>query len=71
MNSYLLRYISGPQGRLRVSQEELVLAESLDKALLSKSAWPIERNLTGECGWAKNPGTSLYDVEAWEGTRVV
>jgi hypothetical protein len=70
MNSYLLRYISGPQGRLRVSREELVLAESLDKALLSKSFWPIERNLKGDCGWAKNPGTSLYDVEAWEVTRV-
>lgn len=68
MPAFALRYISGPQLKLTVSDEHTVEAASLDEALRSRSDWPIERNWPGTCAWAKNPGTSLYHVEAWEGT---
>ena len=68
MPAFALRYISGPQLKLTVSDEHTVEAASLDEALRTRSDWPIERNWPGTCAWAKNPGTSLYHVEAWEGT---
>ncbi|MDY0306091.1 MAG: hypothetical protein ACEB74_13670 [Desulfovibrio aminophilus] len=66
MNQYKVRYIWGPQGKLSATSEEIVEAGSLDEALSRKSAWPVERSFHGDCAWAKNPGTSLYYVEAWE-----
>ncbi|HML52987.1 MAG TPA: hypothetical protein PKC79_02730 [Solidesulfovibrio magneticus] len=68
MPAFALRYISGPQLQLTISDEHTVEAASLDEALRTRSDWPIERNWPGTCAWAKNPGTSLYHVEAWEGT---
>ncbi len=66
MNTYRLRYIVGPQEAMRTSQEHLVTAESFDQALATRSHWPIQYDMTGSYAWAKHPGTSLYDVEAWE-----
>ncbi len=66
MNHYKIRYVRGPQGALTASGTEIVEAESLDQALAAKSSWPVERSFAGDCAWAKNPGTSLYYVEAWE-----
>lgn len=66
MNTYRIRYISGPQHSLRISGVEEVRAPSLAAALAAKSAWPVETNMAQTCAWAKNPGTSLYHVEAWE-----
>lgn len=70
MNTYSVRYIHGPQDTLRASHQQTVRAATLDEALRAKSPWPIERSMDGTCGWAKNPGTSLYHVEAWEGTLI-
>jgi hypothetical protein len=66
MNRYKIRYIWGPQGRLSATAQEIVEADSLDSALAVKSPWPVERSFHGDCAWAKNPGTSLYYIEAWE-----
>lgn len=66
MNTYRIRHIAGPQEALRASGERIVRADSFDEALAPYSAWPIHYDTVGECAWAWHPGTSLYDVEAWE-----
>ncbi|GAB6039197.1 hypothetical protein JCM15519_37560 [Fundidesulfovibrio butyratiphilus] len=66
MNLYRVRYIHGSQDALKAGPEELVRATDVDQALRTKSAWPIERSMDRNTAWAKNPGTSLYHVEAWE-----
>ena len=55
---------------LSYSQEALVLAGSIDEALAQKSLWPVERSWDETSAWSKNPGTSMYYVEAWEATQV-
>jgi hypothetical protein len=70
MNTYLIRYISGPQERLRASEPEEVRAGSIDQALAARSAWPVERNWAETAAWSKNPGTSIYHVEAWEAALI-
>jgi len=66
MNTYQLRFISGPQENLRSEREQRVSAVSLAEALASRCPWPVQCNMEQTCAWAKHPGTSLYDVEAWE-----
>lgn len=66
MNRYKLRYISGFQGELKQEHVGYVEAASLQDALRTKSEWPIEVRYNCTTAWAKNPGTSLYYVEAWE-----
>ena len=66
MNTYRLRFISGPQEALRSEGEQYVTAPSLAEALAMKCRWPVQRNMEETCAWAKNPGTCLYYVEAWE-----
>ena len=66
MPDYRIRYISCHQSALSVSREAVVRAESLEEALAQRSAWPMEKDRSGTCAWARNPGTSLYFVEAWE-----
>lgn len=66
MNCYALRYIYGFQGELKQAHQQVVQAESMQAALRAKSSWPIEVRYNGTSAWAKNPGTSLYYVEAWE-----
>jgi hypothetical protein len=66
MPEYKIRYISGPQGRLTASGQTVVRAASLGEALGQRSGWPVERDFRSTCAWARNPGTSLYYVEAWE-----
>ena len=68
MNTYKVRYIAGPQEALRASRECIVQAESFDKALAPYSQWPVHYDTAGKYAWAWHPGTSLYDVEAWEAT---
>jgi len=58
--------VKGPNSTLVVSDWEEVQAESLAAALAQKTSWPVEKNIHGTCAWAKDPGTSLYQVEAWE-----
>lgn len=70
MNTYTIRYISGPQHALRISDVAQVEASSLRAVLAEKSPWPVEMNMAQTCAWAKNPGTSLYHVEAWEAELV-
>lgn len=70
MNTYRVRYIAGPQEALRASGERLIQAESFDRALAACSEWPIHYDMTGKYAWAWHPGTSLYDVEAWEAVLV-
>ncbi|MCL1985919.1 MAG: hypothetical protein FWG59_05685 [Betaproteobacteria bacterium] len=66
MNMYALRYLSGYQTKLKRGPVEYVAAASLQDALRTKSDWPIEIRYDCTSAWAKNPGTSLYYVEAWE-----
>jgi len=70
MNLYRVRYICGPQDALKAGPEQIVQAADADQALRAKSAWPIERSMDRNTAWAKNPGTSLYHVEAWEASLV-
>lgn len=70
MNMYRVRYIAGPQESLRASEERVVQAESFDEALAPYSAWPIHYDTAGKHAWAWHPGTSLYDVEAWEASLI-
>jgi hypothetical protein len=70
MNTYQVRYLSGPQHHLCYGPEEMVRAGSLAEALALKSPWPVERDMEQTFAWAKNPGTSLYYVEAWEARLV-
>jgi len=66
MPTYKIRYVHGPNSGLKVTDWEEVVADSLAAALASKSPWPVQENLVATSAWAKNPGTSLYHVEAWE-----
>ena len=68
MNTYRVRYIAGPQEALQASRECTVCAESFAEALAPYSNWPLHIDTAGQCAWAWHPGTSLYDVEAWEAT---
>ena len=70
MHTYRIRYISGPQHTLSITNVEQVRASSLKAALANKSPWPVEMNREQTCAWAKNPGTSLYHLEAWEAELV-
>lgn len=68
MNRYKVRYISGPQGRLTACGDQIVEAETPMEALAlaGKDSWPLEWSMDGSTAWAKKPGNSLYDVDAWE-----
>ncbi|MDL2274768.1 hypothetical protein LJC22_01410 [Desulfosarcina sp. OttesenSCG-928-G10] len=66
MKRFKLRYIYGFQSELKQTFEGYVEADSLQAALRTKSDWPIEVRYNCTSAWAKNPGTSLYYVEAWE-----
>ena len=70
MNTYRLRYLCGPLHTLAASGEELVQAAGPAEALAGKTPWPVEMNMDHTQAWAKNPGTSLYRVEAWEARLV-
>jgi hypothetical protein len=70
MNTYSIRYLCGPNMNLSYSQEDLVQADSIDEALALKSSWPVERRWDETSAWSKNPGTSMYYVEAWEATQL-
>ena len=70
MNTYKVRHIAGPQEALRASRECTVQAESFEEALAPYSAWPLHYDTAGLYVWAWHPGTSLYDVEAWEAKLV-
>ncbi len=59
-------YLSGLQTSMTRTREEHVEAASLQEALRKFSDWPIEVRYNCTSAWAKNPGTSLYVVEAWE-----
>ncbi len=71
MNTYRLRYIAGPQESLHASRERLVWADSLEEALAVCCDWPVQYDRSGHCAWAKHPGTSLYDVKAWEAELII
>lgn len=71
MKRFAVRYISGPQQKLVISDERVLEAETIDDALRQVSAWPIERSWSETSAWAKNPGTSLYHVEAWEASQLL
>ncbi len=66
VNWYKLRYISGYQTTLKQEQLQYMQGASLEDVLRAKTPWPIEKRFNGSSAWAKNPGTSLYYVEAWE-----
>ncbi len=66
---FSIRYIWGFQGELRQNQETRLRAASLEDALRRFSDWPVEVRYNRTTAWAKNPGTSLYYVEAWEAER--
>ena len=66
MNTYRVRFISGPQEALHSAHEQLVTASSLAEALATQCNWPVQYNMEQTCAWAKHPVTSLYDVAAWE-----
>ena len=66
MPRYRIRYVHGPNSELMVTDWEEVSAESLAQALAQRSPWPVQENISATSAWAKNPGTSLYHVEAWE-----
>lgn len=66
MYRFKIRYIHGFQGELKQEQRGYIEAASLQDALRTKSDWPIEVRYNCTSAWAKNPGTSLYYVEAWE-----
>ena len=66
MNTYRVRFISGPQENLRSEHEQDVRASSLAEALAMRCHWPVHYNMEQTCAWAKHPGLSLYDVAAWE-----
>jgi hypothetical protein len=70
MPTYKIRYVSGPNMKLNVTPWEEVQAESIEAALAAKSAWPVETSMHFTSAWAKNPGTSLYHVDAWEAELV-
>ncbi len=66
MNTYRLRFISGPQEALRAEREHRVSAASPAEALGTVCRWPVQSDSRQTCAWARHPGTSLYDVAAWE-----
>ena len=70
MSIYRVRYVNGPNYALVVSGWEEVEADSLAAALALRTDWPVAKNIDGTSAWAKHPGTSLYQVEAWEAELV-
>lgn len=66
MATYSLRYISGPNDRLKISEPFSVRADSFEEALSKFTPWPVEEMYDHSSACARNPGTSLYDFEAWE-----
>ena len=66
MKTYKIRYIHGYQTELKQELWGWVQAESPEAALRERSSWPIETRYNCTTAWAKNPGTSLYVIEAWE-----
>lgn len=66
MRRFSIRYIYGFQSELRQEHQGYVEAASPQDALRTKSDWPVEVRYNCTSAWAKNPGTSLYYVEAWE-----
>lgn len=70
MKTYQIRYIHGYQNELKQTLWGRVEAESPEEALRSRSNWPIETRYNCTTAWAKNPGTSLYVVEAWEADEI-
>ena len=66
MPMYRVRYVHGPNSKLTVTNWEEIEACDIAQALAAKSPWPVETSMHFTSAWAKNPGTSLYRVEAWE-----
>lgn len=63
---FKLRYIWGFQDRLQQECAGYMEAASIHEALASKSRWPVQVRYNRTSAWARNPGTSLYYIEAWE-----
>lgn len=66
MPRYQLRYVEGPNDRLKISHAHTVQAASFAEALASRTHWPIMESYDHRIACAQNPGTSLYYMEAWE-----
>ncbi len=66
MHTFRVRYVHGPNSKLVVTDWEEIRADTIEAALAAKSPWPVETSMHFTSAWAKNPGTSLYHVEAWE-----
>ena len=66
MNRYKVHYINAPNGAIRISREQIVEARSFQEALEPFSNWPIVETYDHASACALNPGTNLYDLEAWE-----
>lgn len=63
---YAVQYIVGPNERLNVGQRQIIEAASFSEALQRVTNWPVVENYDHSSACARNPGTSLYDFEAWE-----
>lgn len=66
MPLYRVHYIAGPNENLKISRQQLIEAASFQEALSRVTAWPVVETYDHASACAKNPGTSLYDFEAWE-----
>ncbi len=66
MKQYKVHYIEAPNGMVRISQEQIVEAPSFNEALGRFTSWPVVETYDHASACALNPGTSVYDMEAWE-----
>ena len=66
MKQFKVHYIEGPNENLKVSNEQIVAAESFQDALVRFTNWPVVETYDHASACALNPGTSLYYMEAWE-----
>ena len=68
MSQYRLVYYEGMNMNLTQSEPQIVEADSLEKALALKSAWPVFEARDHRSATAQNPGTCVYYTEMWEAT---
>ena len=66
MPQYRVHYIAGPNEDLTISRHQIIEAASFQEALGRVTQWPVVETYDHTSACAKNPGTSLYDFEAWD-----
>ena len=70
MPKYHVRFLKGPNMKLKLIHDAIEEAESFEEVLRRHTDWPIQVAWDDRAATAWNPGTCMYWQEMWEAAIV-